>query len=77
MWKIWKKSNDLSNLYNLLVQLFDSFYTELKGIPSQSSIGFLTLLEAHRYCEVRHLQITNQYTILRGPKVLGYQCGQN
>ena len=77
MWKIWKKSNDLSNLCNLLVQLFHSFYTELKGIPSQSSIGFLTLLEAHRYCEVRHLKITNQYTILRGPKVLGYQCGQN
>lgn len=36
----------------LLVKLFDSFYTELKGIPSQSSVGFLTLLEAHRYCEV-------------------------
>ncbi|XP_068670220.1 ubiquitin carboxyl-terminal hydrolase MINDY-3-like [Montipora foliosa] len=25
---------------------------ELRGIPRQSSIGFLTLLEAHRYCEV-------------------------
>ncbi|KAJ7314522.1 hypothetical protein OS493_039298 [Desmophyllum pertusum] len=25
---------------------------ELRGIPKQSSIGFLTLLEAHRYCEV-------------------------
>ena len=24
---------------------------ELRGVPKQSSIGFLTLLEAHRYCE--------------------------
>ncbi|KAK2570214.1 Ubiquitin carboxyl-terminal hydrolase MINDY-3 [Acropora cervicornis] len=36
---VWDSNRDLSGL-------------ELKGIPSQSSIGFLTLLEAHRYCEV-------------------------
>lgn len=28
------------------------YFVELRGIPGQSSIGFLTLLEAHRYCEV-------------------------
>ena len=27
-------------------------YPELKGIPEQSSLGYLTLLEALRYCEV-------------------------
>ncbi|KAM7447981.1 hypothetical protein ABFA07_003888 [Porites harrisoni] len=36
---IWDSSRTLSGL-------------ELRGIPQQSSIGFLTLLEAHRYCEV-------------------------
>ncbi|KAL9967773.1 hypothetical protein ACROYT_G026065 [Oculina patagonica] len=36
---VWDSSRTLSGL-------------ELRGIPKQSSIGFLTLLEAHRYCEV-------------------------
>jgi len=36
---VWDSSREVSGL-------------ELRGIPKQSSIGFLTLLEAHRYCEV-------------------------
>ncbi|XP_048579298.1 ubiquitin carboxyl-terminal hydrolase MINDY-3 [Nematostella vectensis] len=36
---IWDHSKNIASL-------------ELRGIPKQCNIGFLTLLEAHRYCEV-------------------------
>ncbi|KAK3736152.1 hypothetical protein QZH41_015545 [Actinostola sp. cb2023] len=39
----------VSNVWNLSKALGG---LELKGIPKQSQIGFLTVLEAHRYCEV-------------------------
>ncbi|KXJ12642.1 ubiquitin carboxyl-terminal hydrolase MINDY-3 homolog [Exaiptasia diaphana] len=39
----------VSNVWNLSKAVGG---LELKGIPKQSEIGFLTILEAHRYCEV-------------------------
>ncbi|XP_031560557.1 ubiquitin carboxyl-terminal hydrolase MINDY-3-like isoform X2 [Actinia tenebrosa] len=39
----------VSNVWNLSKEVSG---LELKGIAKQSQVGFLTLLEAHRYCEV-------------------------
>ncbi|PFX20022.1 Protein FAM188A [Stylophora pistillata] len=47
---VWDSSRTLSGL-------------ELRGIPKQSSIGFLTLLEAHRYCEVGNFLKSPMYPI--------------
>ncbi|XP_058954761.2 ubiquitin carboxyl-terminal hydrolase MINDY-3 [Pocillopora verrucosa] len=47
---VWDSSRTLSGL-------------ELRGVPKQSSIGFLTLLEAHRYCEVGNFLKSPMYPV--------------
>ena len=48
---IGKKITTVNGLFKTCI-ILSFWFAELRGIPRQSSIGFLTLLEAHRYCEV-------------------------
>ncbi|EDO42424.1 predicted protein, partial [Nematostella vectensis] len=52
---IWDHSKNIASL-------------ELRGIPKQCNIGFLTLLEAHRYCEVG--------SFLKGPEYRRWYLGK-
>ena len=45
--------------------------SELRGVPHQSTVGFMTILEALRYCEVITIFVLNFqfFVVLLGRKI--------
>lgn len=39
-------------VYIIIIYRFNFFFIELQGIANQSEVGFMTLLEHLRYCQV-------------------------
>ena len=47
--------SDIYNLHSILWHVLILCFTELRGLLKQPTIGFLTILEHMRYCEVSSL----------------------